>query len=46
MQIADIVEKAGIKNRGEELAFKQKKSSYIIEEEEGKIGWDLGRKCN
>ena len=36
MQIADIVEKAGIKNRGEELAFKQKKSSYIIEEEEGK----------
>ena len=36
MQIADIVGKAGIKNIGEELAFKQKKSSYIIEEEEGK----------
>ena len=36
MQIADIVGKAGIKNRGEELAFKQKKSSYTIEEEEGK----------
>ena len=36
MQIADTVEKAGIKNRGKELIFKQKKSPYFIEEEEGK----------
>ena len=36
MQIADTVGKAGIKNRGKELIFKQKKSPYFIEEEEGK----------
>lgn len=38
VQIADTVERAGIKNRDEELAFKQGRPPISTEEEEGKAG--------